>query len=186
MYIHHWGFLRPSVLVPASVSNHLNHSYASLWWRAGRNPQLLGQPLGLLLGIWLVCSFFSFPGIFTQGWESQGTLQGSICLTGIGCRVAPSRCSFHCGHCTPGWCCPCTQDGGCASREHVQIPILGKLLSGLVQCGDIRIKVLCVETNACLKKKSNLVVFDASAAACCKAKLCTGLAPVGSLPLASL
>lgn len=25
MYVHHWEFLMPSVLVPASVSHHLNH-----------------------------------------------------------------------------------------------------------------------------------------------------------------
>lgn len=25
MYVHHWEFLMPSVLVPASVSQHLNH-----------------------------------------------------------------------------------------------------------------------------------------------------------------
>lgn len=146
----------------------------------GREKSTAPRPAsGTSLGyIWLVCSFFSFPGIFTQGWESQGILQGSICLTGIGSCVAPSWCSFHCG--------PCTQDGGCAWREPVQIPTSGKLLSGLVQGGDSGIKVLCVETNACLKKKSNLVVFDASAVACCKARLCTELAPVGPLLLASL
>ena len=53
-------------------------------------------------------------------------------------------------------------------------------------CGDSRIKVLCVETNAYLKKKRNLVVFDASAVACCKNRLFTELASAGSLLLALL
>lgn len=52
--------------------------------------------------------------------------------------------------------------------------------------GDTRIEVLCVETNANLKKERNLVVFDASAVACCKNRLFTELAPAGSLLLALL
>lgn len=50
---------------------------------------------------------------------------------------------------------------------------------------DSRIELSCVETNAHLKKKRNLLVFDASAVACCKNRLLTELAPAGSLLLAS-
>lgn len=108
----------------------------------------------------------------------QGILQGSICFTGIGSHVADILVQFLLWSLHTGWVC--------AWREPAQILTLGKLHSELVQCGESRIQVLCVETNAYLKKKSNLVVFDASAVACCKDRLCTKLASMGPLFLASL
>lgn len=75
----------------------------------------------------------------------QGILQGSICFPGIGSHVAGILVQFLLWSLHTGW--------GCAWRESAQILTLGKLHSGLVQCGDGRIQVLCVETTAYIKEK---------------------------------
>lgn len=182
-----WNFSGPQYLFQPSVSHHLNHKVMP--GCDGGHGEIHSSQASQWDFSWvydLHAPFLAFQGFLLRDEKPRASYKAVFFSLVLGPLLLASWCNFHCGHCTPGWCCLCTQDVDCARREPVQILTSGKLFSGLVQSGDSRIKVLCVETNACLKKKSNLVVFNASVVACCKESLCTELASVGPLLLALL
>lgn len=127
--------------------------------------------------LWLVCSLFRDPGIVLRD-------EKPICLIYAGSRVASTPVRFFLRSPQRGTCI--SQWGLCLARTCVN-PGLGLApLQAGAERGDNSIQVLWVETNAYAKKKRNLVVFDASAVACCKNRLFTKLAPGESLLLALL